>query len=172
MTLAQRLAALSAVELREERGDDETFVAALYAETRRAELAPVPWSETQKSDFLRSQFALQRDYYRQHYDGAEFLVIVEAEAPIGRIYLRQGRDEIRLMEIALIQQRQCCGIGSRLIRALCQLAIDDDCELTLHVERDNPAVRLYERLGFSLREERGVNLFLGRAPTIPLREES
>ena len=140
----------------------------MYAETRRAELAPVLWTETQKRDFLRSQFTLQRDYYRQHYDSAEFLVILGSEAPIGRIYLHQGSDEIRLMEIALIQQRQCCGIGSRLIRALCQLAIDDGCELTLHVERDNLALRLYQRLGFTLVEERGVNLFLGRMPTLPL----
>ena len=172
MTLAQRLAAASDVELRDERIDDEPFVADLYAETRHTELAPVPWNETQKHFFLRSQFALQRDYYRQHYKGAEFLVIVERDTPIGRIYLHQGHDEIRLMEIALIQQRQGCGIGTRLVGALGELANDDDCELTLHVERDNPAVRLYQRLGFTLREERGVNLFLGRAPAIPPPSDS
>ena len=165
MTLARRLAAASDVVLRDERIDDQQFVADLYAETRRTELLPVPWNETQKHFFLRSQFALQRDYYRQHYEAAEFLVMVEGDTPIGRIYLHQGRDEIRLMEIALIQQRQGFGIGTRLISALCQLANDDNCELTLHVERDNPAVRLYQRLGFTLREERGVNLFLGRLPT-------
>ena len=56
------MTAASAVELRDERIDDEAFVAGLYAETRRAELAPVLWTETQKRDFLRSQFTLQRDY--------------------------------------------------------------------------------------------------------------
>jgi ribosomal protein S18 acetylase RimI-like enzyme len=36
--------------------------------------------------------------------------------------------------------------------------------VTIHVERMNPALRLYERLGFSLAEDKGVYLFLERAP--------
>ena len=32
--------------------------------------------------------------------------------------------------------------------------------LTIHVERFNPALRLYERLGFTLAEDKGVYLFL------------
>jgi len=39
-----------------------------------------------------------------------------------------------------------CGIGRKLIRqALSRCAGD----IKLHVEYDNPAIRLYERLGFS-----------------------
>jgi predicted GNAT family acetyltransferase len=34
--------------------------------------------------------------------------------------------------------------------------------VTIHVERMNPALRLYERLGFVLAEDRGVYLFLER----------
>ena len=36
--------------------------------------------------------------------------------------------------------------------------------LTIHVERQNPALRLYERLGFRLAEDKGVYLFLERLP--------
>jgi len=32
--------------------------------------------------------------------------------------------------------------------------------VTLHVEPYNPAVRLYQRLGFRVVEQRGVNLFM------------
>lgn len=32
--------------------------------------------------------------------------------------------------------------------------------LTIHVERFNPALALYDRLGFTLREDKGVYLFL------------
>ena len=32
--------------------------------------------------------------------------------------------------------------------------------VTIHVERMNPALRLYERLGFRLVEDKGVYLFL------------
>ena len=36
--------------------------------------------------------------------------------------------------------------------------------MTIHVERFNPALRLYERLGFSVAEDKGVYLFLERPP--------
>jgi predicted GNAT family acetyltransferase len=36
--------------------------------------------------------------------------------------------------------------------------------VTIHVERLNPARRLYERLGFSVAEDKGVYLFLERLP--------
>ena len=34
--------------------------------------------------------------------------------------------------------------------------------MTIHVERFNPALRLYERLGFSVAEDKGVYLLLER----------
>ena len=37
--------------------------------------------------------------------------------------------------------------------------------ITIHVEKFNPALRLYERLGFLPIEDRGVYLFLRREPT-------
>lgn len=122
----------------------------------------MPWTAAQKRDFLETQFGLQHAYYRANYPGAEFLVVVVDDEPIGRIYLRRSDSEIRLMEIALEEKRRGRGFGRVLIQALCELADADDCEVTLHVEPANPACRLYRRLGFELIEERGVNLFLGR----------
>ena len=52
-----------------EPGDLDTL-RTLYAATRRAELAPVPWPDEAKRDFLAEQFALQHDHYRKHYVGA------------------------------------------------------------------------------------------------------
>ncbi len=124
----------------------------------------MPWTAAQKLDFLANQFALQHAYYRANYPGAEFLVITDAGQTIGRIYLRRSGNEIRLMEIALVEQRRDQGLGGLLIQALCDLADRDACEITLHVEPGNPACRLYRRLGFELIEERGVNSFLGRPP--------
>ena len=40
----------------------------------------------------------------------------------------------------------------------------DGKSVTIHVERMNPALRLYERLGFSVAEDKGVYLFLERPP--------
>jgi len=152
--------------LRTERDEDMYFLRDLYAATRAEEMAPVEWPEQDKRNFLAHQFALQAEHYRRHYQGAELLVIERDGASIGRIYLHRNRNlpEIRLMEVALLDAVRGQGIGTRLVRALLEIALDDGCRVTLHVEPNNPAQRLYARFGFSLIEDRGVQHFLGREP--------
>jgi len=161
-TLASRLAAQCPdVSLRVETDDDRLFLADLYASTREAELAHVPWDAAMKRRFLHDQFDLQRAHYRANYIGAEFLVVESEAERVGRIYLYRGKDEIRLMDIALVAERRGQGTGGALIEALMRVAREDVCQITLHVEPNNPAMRLYDRLGFRLIEERGVYVFLG-----------
>jgi GNAT superfamily N-acetyltransferase len=126
----------------------------------------VPWDEARKAGFLAQQFALQREQYRQHYPGAEWLVI-EREAPIGRVYVRRGSTEVRLMDIALVPELRGGGLGTRLTRALLDWADAQALKVTLHVEPFNPAYRMYRRLGFAYVRSTGVYHFLERAPHAP-----
>jgi ribosomal protein S18 acetylase RimI-like enzyme len=147
--------------IRAERESDYPFIAALYAEVRREELAPVPWPDTAKRAFLDGQCRLQHDHYLKHYADADLLVVVRDDAPVGRIYVHATKAEIRLMEIALNESERRSGIGTALIRSLQEEASAQGIGLTLHVEPNNPAQQLYERLGFRLIEHRGVYDFLG-----------
>ena len=146
---------------------DHEFLAELYAAGRALELAPVPWSEEQKRRFLRDQFELQHAHYEKHYPGADRLLVELAEHPIGRIYVYRSPGEIRLMDIALVSERQHQGIGSALLAELIEEADLAGTTITLHVEADNPACKLYRRLGFEHLEDRGVYQFLGRKPRAP-----
>lgn len=148
-----------------EREADLDFLRGLYASVRAQELAPIDWSEERKREFTDAQFGLQHRHYREHYPGAEFLVVEQAGVPIGRFYLCRFAHEIRVMDIALVEMRRNAGIGTRLMRALLSVADAEGRSVTLHVEPDNPAQHLYRRLGFDLIEPRGVYDFLGR----PLR---
>jgi hypothetical protein len=56
------------------------------------------------------------------------------------------------------------GVGSRLLRELQAEASVVRKALRIHVERFNPALSLYGRLGFRLVEDRGVYLFLEWSP--------
>lgn len=164
-TLASRLAALCPdVSLRVAGDADRAFLADLYASTREEELAHVPWDAATKRRFLHEQYGLQHDHYVKNYVGAEFLVVEQSGYSIGRIYLYRKGAEIRLMDIALIPTKRGQGIGGKLVRALLKLADADAAEVTLHVEPNNPATKLYDRLNFQLIENRGVYLFLGRKP--------
>lgn len=152
------------VALRASRPDDVPFLRRVYAETRREELAPVPWTEDQRDAFLRQQFDAQDAYYREHYDGATFDVIEVAGEPAGRLYAARWDDEIRVMDIALLPEFRGAGIGTALLGDLLDEAAESGRSVSIHVERNNPALRLYERLGFSYAGEHGIYLLLRAEP--------
>lgn len=163
--LAHALGQMDAcLAMRHETEADFAFLCELYAEIRREELAPVPWPEQAKREFLDAQCSLQRAHYARHYGDADLLLIVDDDTPIGRIYVHAASAEIRVMDIALLQEWRGRGIGSRLMRTILDEATDRGVEVTLHVEPGNPAQRLYRQLGFGLVENRGVYDFLKWTP--------
>lgn len=167
--LAQALQARDGgFSFRVETGDDFAFVCDLYAEIRHDEIAPLPWPDQAKRDFLDAQCRLQRDHYARHYVGADLLIIERDGQPIGRLYAHATRKEIRLMDIALRATERNQGIGSLLVRALQAEAQRREVDLTLHVEPGNPAQRMYQRMGFRLIENRGVYDFLGWSANAPI----
>ena len=156
------------ITLRAARPEDEAFLFEVYASTRRPELAALDWSDEMKEAFLRSQAAAQQAYYQEHYPTSEFLIIERNREAVGRYYLGSWEDEFRLIDIALLPAARGEGIGRRLIESLLEKARISDKPVRLHVERENPALRLYDRLGFRQIEDRGVYLFLEwLAPTAP-----
>jgi ribosomal protein S18 acetylase RimI-like enzyme len=153
-----------AIALRQITAADEAFLAEVYASTRTEELEPVPWPAQQKRAFLREQFDLQHRYYQEHYAGSRFDVIERDGEPIGRLYVARWPQEIRIIDIAVLPAHRNSGIGSALLRELM-----DECgaagkRLTIHVERMNPAMRLYERLGFNEVADRGVYAMMAWSP--------
>jgi len=144
------------ITLRPRRDDDAAFLYRLYASTREDELRMVPWTDEQKEEFLRMQFDAQTAYYDEHYDHAGFHVIERGGQPIGRFYVDRDDVDIRVVDIALLPEERGAGIGSRLMREMIEEAKQTSRSVSIHVERYNPAMRLYERLGFHRRNENGV----------------
>ena len=149
---------------------DLPFLFRLYASTREEELAVVDWPPAQKEAFLRQQFEAQHAWHREQYPGASFDVVESAGDPIGRLYVARWEREVRIVDISLLPAWRSRGIGSRLLAALFAEADAGGKPVSVHVERFNPALRLYERLDFRLREDKGVYLLLQRPPADPSRQ--
>jgi ribosomal protein S18 acetylase RimI-like enzyme len=128
----------------------------LYASTRADEMAMVvDWTDEQKEVFLRMQFQAQHAWYREHYEGAQLDLILIDGIPAGRLYVHRRDAEIRLMDITLLPEHRNSGVGSSLLRELMAEAEAANKPLTIHVEKYNPAMRLYRRLGFQTIADRG-----------------
>ncbi|WP_421800260.1 GNAT family N-acetyltransferase [Haliscomenobacter sp.] len=123
----------------------------IYASTRAEELALVPdWPEEQKMAFLSQQFVAQHQYYQEFYQGAELQVIELDQEVVGRLYVHwsYSPQEVRIMDVALLPAYRGQGIGSQLIKAVQKKGAEMGKTVTIHVEYNNPALQLYQRLGF------------------------
>jgi ribosomal protein S18 acetylase RimI-like enzyme len=135
---------------------DLPLLAAVYASTRAEEVAASGWPGEVQRAFLAHQFDAQHRHYRQHYPGAEWLVIERSGSAVGRLYLDQWADQIRLIDIALLPEARGQGLGEAILRDLQDAAAAACKPLTIHVEKNNAAMRLYLRLGFRAIDEHGV----------------
>jgi ribosomal protein S18 acetylase RimI-like enzyme len=136
--------------------DDVPFLARVYASTREEELAATGWPRELKDAFLRSQFEAQWRHYRHNYPSAEFLVIVVGGEAAGRLFVLRGEGDIRVMDVALLPEHRGAGVGSEILGALMEEAARGGKKVSLHVEKNNPARRLYARLGFVPVGEHGI----------------
>ena len=152
------------VELRPVAAGDRAFLCRVYASTRTEELAVVPWDDAQKEAFLRAQFDAQDRWYRANYTRASYEVILVDGERAGRLYVHRGRDDIRIIDITLVPAFRRRGIGTGLLRALIAEAEESGRKLSIHVELNNPARTVYERLGFRPAGEHGVYTRMERIP--------
>lgn len=155
---------VDSIILRAVTPSDEPFLRDVYASTRAEELKQVPWNDDQKREFTDMQFTAQDTYYREHYPTARFLVIEVEGAAVGRLYIDRWETEIRIMDIALLPQFRGAGTGSHLLRELQEEARASKKALSIHVEKFNPALRLYDRLGFQSKQDKGVYLLMEWRP--------
>ena len=148
------------VTLRPMRDDDLPFAAAVYASTRTEELEPTGWPDELKRAFLERQHEAQHHHYRSHYPGAEWLIVERGGQALGRLYLVEWTRELRVIDIALLPEARGQGVGAALLADILAAAAAGGKAVSAHVERNNPALRLYDRLGCGLAEDKGVYLLL------------
>lgn len=153
----------AAVSLRPANDEDRSFLARVYASTREHEMRATGWSREAIDRFLQQQFEAQDRYYREQFPGARFDIIRCGDADAGRLYVDRRVEEIRIIDIALLPEYRNRGIGGSLLRALIDEGERSGRSLRIHVERGNPALSLYERLGFVALDDQGVYLLLERA---------
>jgi ribosomal protein S18 acetylase RimI-like enzyme len=152
------------VRLRPVVDADRAFLVELYGSTREEELAQVQWDDGARRAFVEHQFAAQDAHYRANYPGASLDVIEVDGAAAGRLYVHRGPSDIRIMDIALAPEFRGRGIGTALLRSLMAEADASGRKLSIHVEVNNPARSLYNRLGFVPAGEHGVYVLMERPP--------
>jgi ribosomal protein S18 acetylase RimI-like enzyme len=151
-----RAAARCGVTYRPATEADLPFLALVYFSTRLEEVAQTGWPLEMQRAFLQQQHEAQHSHYGIAYPDAERLVIVHGGEDVGRLYLDEFPTQVRIIDIALLPEARGRGLGEAIMRDIGADAAARGKRVSIHVEKQNPARRLYDRLGFETVEDKGV----------------
>lgn len=145
------------MRLRPVRDGDAAFLADLVADAR-PDLALLP--DAVRGQVVALQRAAQEAGWRAAARAPDFAVVEVDGEPVGRLYLDRRGDELRVVDIAVHTRFRGAGLGAALLRRVQAEAAASGIPVRLHVARDNPAQRLYARLGFTVEGSDAVRLGL------------
>jgi ribosomal protein S18 acetylase RimI-like enzyme len=137
-----------AVTTRPTDDDDAMLLFELYASARADELSRTGWKTPQQRHFFRMQAQIQEQHFSRHHDYLDRRTICVNGFSVGRLLVDRTPSGFTIVDIGLLPSFQGRGIGALLIHDLLEEAAEADLPVQLTLTRDNPALRLCERLGF------------------------
>ena len=158
------------ITVRPEQPQDEAFLFELYASTRQEELDAWGWPPEMRSNFLTLQFKASQGY-RGAFPDAEFQIVLLDGVNAGRLVIHRTREELRIVDIALLPGHRSAGVGSALLRRIFGEAKATKKPLRLKVLKGNRAVRFYHRLGFVNIGETEMHFEMEWRPPAPAPEQ-
>lgn len=151
--------------LRRETAEDAPRLRDLYIRHRWDEFAPLALAEAQKLALLGGQYDLQRRQYLAHYADARFYVLERDGALIARLMLGEAAGTLVILDVLVEPACRGQGVGTRLLAGFLAQAGAAGRTVLLHVDKINPARRLYERLGFRITGDAGIAYEMVWTPT-------
>lgn len=152
----------SRVTVRPIQPDDEAALLSIFASTREDERQLMGWPAPAWDAFVRQQFSFQHTQYQTAYTHPSFLLVLCDGEVAGRLYLDRNSRETRVVDIALLPAWRRQGIGRLLFESLVAESDANGVPVGLHVERNNPILAYYQRVGFQQVADKGVYLYLQR----------
>lgn len=134
---------------------DEPFVMALYSITLHSQmpLDTLGFPPEQMEALLTYQYNAMMTHYNSNYPWADISIVVRDGVDVGRLIIIDFDDEVRLGDLMILPEHQNNGICTYIMRQHLARGIATNRKIRLHVEKANPAVRLYEREHFVIIED-------------------
>jgi ribosomal protein S18 acetylase RimI-like enzyme len=128
---------------------------ALFAEEKAAPLTVIGLPEAQLNALVQMQYRGRKMTYAAQYPEAEDSILLDHSGePVGRLLVNRKPDCWRIVDIAVLTKHRGRGLGTRALEECQRQAAAVGARLELQVAPQNPARRIYERLGFrTIRED-------------------
>ncbi|MFB9326040.1 GNAT family N-acetyltransferase [Paenibacillus aurantiacus] len=147
---------------------DASFLYQLFVHTRLEEMQAWAWDETMQQQFLNMQWTARQHSYSLQYPAAEQLILHVRDERVGQALVNRTDSNLTLVDITVLPAYRGLGIGTAFIQELLSEAEAGAKNIHLSVLPDNPALRLYERLGFNKIESSSLHIQMVWSP-VPTR---
>ncbi len=135
--------------------EDQEFLKQLFVINRTPEFEAAGVSGPALANLLDQQFQAMLTHYRREFPDADYQIIEAYGKAIG-YYATVDMGSHHILDIALVPEVRGQGIGTYYMRQIMEQGRATNRDVTLSVEVFNPALRLYERLGFVAYDVRDV----------------
>jgi ribosomal protein S18 acetylase RimI-like enzyme len=142
--------------LRPARAEDFDYCACLYFEGMENVIRQ-----------LNLNMEAQRAGFRQRWDATQVKIITLDGTDIGWLQSFVKEDALFLAQLFVDRALRGRGIGTAMVKALIEEASTAGRALTLGVVKTNPALRLYERLGFRITHEDERKFYMRHDTGVP-----
>lgn len=151
---------------------DQAFLQQLFASTRGRELEALGAESPLARHFISMQFRARELTYRSAHPGAQQRIVERAcagadRAAIGLLWVDFTSAQIDVLDISLLPNWRGRGVGSALLNALLAQARALHLPVALQVQANNPARKLYARLGFAQVASAELDLAMRWTPALP-----
>lgn len=136
-------------KIRMATAEDEPLLYRIFADVKGREFAPLGWSPEQLEPLLRMQYrARTLSYAETHPTAVDSILCLQDGVPVGRHLVERLPNCYRTIDIGVLPEYRNRGVGGWAIRQMQHAAALEGAVYRLRVDRANPALHLYERLGF------------------------
>jgi ribosomal protein S18 acetylase RimI-like enzyme len=152
------------VTLRPMEPTDASFLLNVYASTRTHELQAWGWDAAQRDMFVAMQWSAQQQGYRTQFPHAQQHIVCLEACCVGYLTVDAHDEVVHIVDIALLPPYRNNGIGGTLLQNVLAHATHDGQRVRLRVVHNNPARRLYARLGFQVMADTGTHYIMEVEP--------
>ena len=139
-----------------------------FAYCRRIYFAEMKWIIEE----LHLDRATQETSFEQQWDPTQVKIIALDDADIGWLQMSTRDNELFVAQMFVDRPFQRKGIGTEVMRRLIDEATELNQPVRLNVVKINPAVRLYQRLGFQVTHEDDRKFYMKRDLNPPARSSN
>jgi ribosomal protein S18 acetylase RimI-like enzyme len=136
--------------LRAATPEDDAILWEIYRSSRAEEVRAFGWPDAQADAFLRMQWDIERRARAMQHPDADHQMLTLGGRTVGRVLIDRAKDHVLIVDLALLPDARARGVGSHILQTIIAEANVRRVPVRLSVMRNNPAGRLYRRLGFAV----------------------